>query len=126
MDAETAASTIAVLSGVFDDLLTLQQGQCAEKYSWEDLYRRVYNLVLHKYGLDVYEAIRAALQRNVRNSDSKEAFMQHARMVRDICLYLERTYVAINHKKLRRIEELAANIYDSHRVIPSRTHTHTH
>jgi hypothetical protein len=39
--------------------------------------------------------------------------MLKAEMVRDICLFLNRTYIRIH--RLRNIEELATDIYDSHR-----------
>ena len=91
-----------MLSDVFGDLFTRQRIQ---QHNFEHLFKRVYSLMLHKYGLDVYEAIRAALQRNGRNAESKEAFMPNSGMVRDICMHLDRTYVVT--RKLRRIDELA-------------------
>ena len=113
MDAETAAASIAVMNNAFDDIFARKHKQL----NFEELYCCAYNLTHHKYGLDLYEAIRAALQHHVaaavRNAESKEEVMLKAGMVRDICLYFNRTYI-VTHR-LRNIEELATDIYDSHR-----------
>ncbi len=48
----------------------------------ESLYHSVFTLTSLKYGMHVYEAVKAALRRHVRQAESRESFMRHASAVR--------------------------------------------
>ena len=49
---------------------------------FESLYHSVFTLTSLKYGMNVYEAVEAALRRHVRQAESWESFMRHASAVR--------------------------------------------
>ena len=88
----------------------------ASKLSFEELYRNAYNLVIHKHGELLYESVKGKIKNSLLlnvpeisiNSDDQllvviaEAWDSHCLslgMIRDILMYLDRTYVN-EHKKI--------------------------
>jgi len=84
--------------------------------SFEELYRTGYNMVLHKFGEMLYSNVEKLLrerstllcERVERNPDEtflaavKKTWLEHKRsltMVRDILMYMDRTFVKQNQKK---------------------------
>jgi len=89
----------------------------ASMLSFEELYRNAYNLVLHKHGDLLYDGVRGTIEERLRDvgaavaSSSDEALLgevcsrwdEHRttmEMVRDILMYMDRTY-ATQTKKLQ-------------------------
>lgn len=91
--------------------------------SFEELYRNSYNLVIQKHGKLLYDGVtsklsshlNAASQRLASTADSSLleeialSFENHVitmTMVRDILMYMDRTYVTSNHEKLTFVQGL--------------------
>lgn len=108
MDPEYADKTWKVL----EDAIREIHNQNASGLSFEELYRSAYNMVLHKHGDRLYAGVRQCLARHLQQvgrsllaSPPGEPFLRELRrawddhvkstqMVRDILMYLDRTYVA--------------------------------
>jgi len=120
MDAAAARSTFASLASAMDEI----HNRNASTLSFEELYRNAYNLVLHKHGGLLYDGVRDRLASHLRSSggrlvrlardgDAVEgdyrlleeaacAWREHRVtmvMVRDIFMYMDRTYVPQNRKR---------------------------
>ncbi|KAG5188131.1 Cullin [Tribonema minus] len=106
MDAAAAAGIWGNLSRAIDEI----HNKNASELSYEELYRNAYNLVLHKHGellyANVRESLRAHLTRVARAAacvpDEQLLGELSARwadhqvtmvMIRDILMYMDRTYV---------------------------------
>ena len=89
--------------------------QDASGLSFEELYRNAYNMVLHKFGDKLYNGLSDTITAHLRtvaqdvvdaNDDCflgelKEKWANHklsSIMIRDILMYMDRTYVATNKK----------------------------
>jgi cullin 3 len=100
---------------ILEDAIREIHNQNASGLSFEELYRNAYNMVLHKHGDRLYAGVRQALARHLQQvarrllaeapSGGAEPFLRALRrawddhvkstqMVRDILMYLDRTYVA--------------------------------
>jgi cullin 3 len=94
--------------------------------SFEELYRNAYNLVLYKHGDILYDGVKASVQSHLNakatlvtatpNSRLLEAvslcWSEHKVtmiMVRDILMYMDRTYV--QRKKKKPVYELGLQIF---------------
>lgn len=85
-------------------------GESAGDLSFEELYRTGYNMVLHKHGEKLYESVEGLLNSRTKDicveiksaneatflEEVKSKWLAHKRslkMVRDILMYMDRTYV---------------------------------
>mmetsp|Transcript_27729 Transcript_27729/g.70664 ORF Transcript_27729/g.70664 Transcript_27729/m.70664 type:complete len:735 (-) Transcript_27729:440-2644(-) len=101
---------------VLEDAIHEIHNQNASGLSFEELYRNAYNMVLHKHGLRLYNGLVATLTAHLKDIASKvEAtqgvpFLQElkrrwgdhthsSQMIRDILMYMDRTYVTQNQRK---------------------------
>eukprot|EP00903_Cladosiphon_okamuranus_P018135 g16689.t1 len=101
------------------DLLSTAIGEIhnknASSLSFEELYRNAYNLVLHKHGDLLYAGVKQSVQAHLDKVGEKiaeatddrllhelsEQWGDHQvtmQMVRDILMYMDRTYVSFNKK----------------------------
>lgn len=101
----------------------------ASGLSFEELYRSAYNMVLHKYGEKLYDGLQNTITWRLKEiSKSIEAeqgglfleelnakWMDHNKalqMIRDILMYMDRTYVASSHRTP--VHELGLNLWRDH------------
>lgn len=122
MDRSDARETWDVLAAAIDEIYNRN----ASQLSFEELYRNAYNLVLHKHGALLYEGVtekitahlvttvrEVAEQPNARLLDAMaEAWTDHSMtmvMIRDILMYMDRTYVA--QAKRRPVYELGLHLF---------------
>lgn len=122
MDRQDAARTWDILAVAIDEIYNRN----ASQLSFEELYRYAYNLVLHKHGAVLYEGVTAKLtqhlQVTVRHLAATRdtglldavatAWKEHTVtmvMIRDILMYMDRTYVA--HQKRRTVYELGLHLF---------------
>ncbi|KQK01936.1 cullin-3A [Brachypodium distachyon] len=101
----------------------------ASGLSFEELYRSAYNMVLHKYGEKLYTGLQSTMTWRLKEiSKSIEAaqgglfleelnakWMDHNKalqMIRDILMYMDRTYVPTSHKTP--VHELGLNLWRDH------------
>lgn len=113
MDAASAQMVWEDLDKSIDEIYKKN----ASKLSFEELYRKAYNLVLHKHAEMLYESVRKKLTRNLteaveqRLADRPDddlllgidaVWTDHiisSKMIRDILMYMDRAYV-VQHKKI--------------------------
>mmetsp|Transcript_23480 Transcript_23480/g.26759 ORF Transcript_23480/g.26759 Transcript_23480/m.26759 type:complete len:764 (+) Transcript_23480:117-2408(+) len=98
----------------------------SSRLSFEELYRNAYNLVIQKHGTLLYDGVTNNLSSNLLNTAARlsqvpdstlleevaTSFREHVTtmiMIRDILMYMDRTYVAQN--KQRPIYELGLYLY---------------
>ncbi|TVU28514.1 hypothetical protein EJB05_20033 [Eragrostis curvula] len=101
----------------------------ASGLSFEELYRSAYNMVLHKYGEKLYDGLKNTMTWRLKEiSKSIEAaqgglfleelnakWMDHNKalqMIRDILMYMDRTYVPTSHRTP--VHELGLNLWRDH------------
>ncbi|CAD6242390.1 unnamed protein product [Miscanthus lutarioriparius] len=101
----------------------------ASGLSFEELYRSAYNMVLHKYGEKLYDCLQNTMTWRLKEiSKSIEAaqgglfleelnakWMDHNKalqMIRDILMYMDRTYVPTSHRTP--VHELGLNLWRDH------------
>ncbi|KAK3155280.1 hypothetical protein QOZ80_2BG0201170 [Eleusine coracana subsp. coracana] len=101
----------------------------ASGLSFEELYRSAYNMVLHKYGEKLYDGLQNTMTWRLKEiSKSIEAaqgglfleelnakWMDHNKalqMIRDILMYMDRTYVPTSHRTP--VHELGLNLWRDH------------
>ncbi|KAM0936356.1 putative cullin protein, neddylation [Dioscorea sansibarensis] len=107
----------------------------ASGLSFEELYRNAYNMVLHKYGEKLYSGLVATMTSHLKDiSRSIEAaqgglFLEELnskweehnkalQMIRDILMYMDRTFVPINHKTP--VHELGLNLWRDNIIYSSK------
>ncbi|CAN6239438.1 unnamed protein product [Urochloa humidicola] len=101
----------------------------ASGLSFEELYRSAYNMVLHKYGEKLYDGLQSTMTWRLKEiSKSIETaqgglfleelnakWMDHNKalqMIRDILMYMDRTYVPTAHRTP--VHELGLNLWRDH------------
>lgn len=112
MDGEFADQTWQTLRNAIHEI----HRQNASGLSFEELYRNAYNMVLHKYGDMLYDGLVNTITQHLRGvaaevaaaSDDERFLLQmkdkwekhklSSIMIRDILMYMDRTYV-VAHKK---------------------------
>lgn len=111
MDPQYADKTWKVLEDAIHEI----HNQNASGLSFEELYRNAYNMVLHKYGDRLYNGLIRTLTQQLKEvADKVEAtqgvpFLKELKlrwdehnkstqMIRDILMYMDRTYVAQQQK----------------------------
>ena len=89
--------------------------QNASGLSFEELYRNAYNMVLHKFGDKLYQGLESTITKHLQAvakeifEQNDESFMSELKdkwdkhklssiMIRDILMYMDRTYVASQKK----------------------------
>ncbi|GKY95814.1 hypothetical protein MPSEU_000542100 [Mayamaea pseudoterrestris] len=121
MDKKDAEETWNVLGSAMDEIYNRN----ASVLSFEELYRNAYNLVLHKYGAFLYDKVSenmtlhlTATVNQLQNSRGcmlqamADAWKDHqmtASMIRDILMYLDRTYVV--QQRRRPVYELGLHLF---------------
>lgn len=122
MDMMVARNTWSSLADAMDEI----HNRNASSLSFEELYRNAYNLVLHKHGSLLYDGVTDKITNqllktaehlaNVPDSSLLEevatSFREHSItmvMIRDILMYMDRTYVDQNRK--RPIYELGLHLF---------------
>jgi len=122
MDRTVASQTWDALANAIDEIYNRN----ASQLSFEELYRNAYNLVLHKHGTLLYEGVSeklsshllATVERVAEVPDSSlleeisKTWKEHQItmiMVRDILMYMDRTY--IKQQRRRPIYELGLHLF---------------
>ncbi|KAG7360505.1 cullin protein 3 [Nitzschia inconspicua] len=122
MDKTVAQQTWGALANAIDEIYNRN----ASQLSFEELYRNAYNLVLHKYGTLLYEGVTQKLHEHLTATakrleevpDSKlleEISITWAEhqitmiMVRDILMYMDRTYIL--KERRRPVYELGLHLF---------------
>jgi cullin 3 len=122
MDRTGADQTWNSLSNAIDEI----HNRRTSSLSFEELYRNAYNMVIQKYGNTLYDGVTHKLTdhldalanrlSHVPDSTLLEevsvSFTDHVitmNMIRDILMYMDRTYVTNNHK--RPVFELGLHLY---------------
>jgi len=111
MDRKAAQQIWASLSGAIDEI----HNKNASSLSFEELYRNAYNLVLHKHGELLYNGVKLSVENHLQETATAiartpdETLLAELAvrwgdhqvimvMVRDILMYMDRTYVTQNKK----------------------------
>ncbi|KAH7436226.1 hypothetical protein KP509_05G009200 [Ceratopteris richardii] len=111
---------------VLDEAICEIYNHNASGLSFEELYRNAYNMVLHKYGDKLYMGLVDTLSRHLKNMAStieaaqgglfleelNRNWLEHNKalqMIRDILMYMDRTYVP-NYNKTP-VHELGLNLW---------------
>ncbi|KAJ3700553.1 hypothetical protein LUZ61_004258 [Rhynchospora tenuis] len=107
----------------------------ASRLSFEELYRSAYNMVLHKYGDKLYTGLVATmtghLNKIAKSIESAQGglFLEKLnqkwadhnkalQMIRDILMYMDRSYVPTSHKTP--VHELGLNLWRDHIIHSSK------
>lgn len=111
MDPNYADKTWKVLEDAIHEI----HNQNASGLSFEELYRNAYNMVLHKFGDRLYKGVIDTLTKQLQDVASKiekiqgvpflkelkkrwEEHVKSTQMIRDILMYMDRTYVQQQQK----------------------------
>jgi cullin 3 len=122
MDRQDATKVWDILARAIDEIYNRN----ASQLSFEELYRHAYNLVLHKHGAVLYEGVTAKLTQHLTETVEQLAtthptsllesvatsWKEHCVtmvMIRDILMYMDRTYVT-QHKR-RTVYELGLHLF---------------
>ncbi|CAL5060398.1 unnamed protein product [Urochloa decumbens] len=129
IDPETVAITCKAVTQTICELYA--QGNIS--MSFEDLYRGAYNMILHKKGEELYSVVETTMTSEVQSlcrpldaaPADGAAFLQEllakwnqhikaVNMIRDMLMYMDRTYVFTNHKTP--IKELGLRLWREHMI----------
>jgi len=122
MDRTVAIKTWEALANAIDEIYNRN----ASQLSFEELYRNAYNLVLHKHGTLLYEGVSEKLSSHLLDTvdrladlpdssmleDIASTWSEHQItmiMVRDILMYMDRTYIA--QQRRRPVYELGLHLF---------------
>ena len=122
MDRSDANRTWSILAGAIDEIYNRN----ASQLSFEELYRYAYNLVLHKHGSVLYEGVSAKLTEHLQDTVNQlaqvhqnslleavsEQWKEHCItmvMIRDILMYMDRTYV--QQQRRRTVYDLGLHLF---------------
>lgn len=123
MDESDAQASWTVLATAIDEIYNRN----ASQLSFEELYRNAYNLVLHKHGGLLYEGVTDKINQHllqtvhILSGDVHEEQLLEATadvwkehqitmtMIRDILMYMDRTYV--NQQRRRPVYELGLHLF---------------
>eukprot|EP00271_Cylindrocystis_brebissonii_P019086 TRINITY_DN5647_c0_g1_i1.p1 TRINITY_DN5647_c0_g1~~TRINITY_DN5647_c0_g1_i1.p1 ORF type:complete len:742 (+),score=137.63 TRINITY_DN5647_c0_g1_i1:468-2693(+) len=112
---------------VLEDAINEIYNHNASGLSFEELYRNAYNMVLHKFGDKLYHGLEQTMARHleviaasIESSQQGDLFLQELnakwadhnkslQMIRDILMYMDRTYVK-NNKKVP-VHDLGLNLW---------------
>ncbi|KAF3329197.1 cullin-3A-like protein [Carex littledalei] len=108
----------------------------ASRLSFEELYRTAYNMVLHKYSEKLYSGLVATLTwhlnkiaKSIESAQQGDLFLEKLnekwadhnkalQMIRDILMYMDRSYVPSCHKTP--VHELGLNLWRDHIIHSSK------
>ncbi|CAL1370617.1 unnamed protein product [Linum trigynum] len=110
----------------------------ASGLSFEELYRNAYNMVLHKFGEKLYSGLVSTMTSHLKEISKAieaaqgESFLEELnrkwndhnkalQMIRDILMYMDRTYIPSNHKTP--VHELGLNLWRDNIVRSSKIQT---
>jgi len=113
MDQKDAQQTWGVLANAIDEIYNRN----ASQLSFEELYRNAYNLVLHKHGALLYEGVTDKLNAHLLETvktlaaTAEAQLLEHMSqtwnehqitmvMIRDILMYMDRTYVIQQRRRM--------------------------
>jgi len=113
MEQKDAQQTWSVLANAIDEIYNRN----ASQLSFEELYRNAYNLVLHKHGALLYEGVSDKLNAHLLDTvkilaetpegqlleHMSQTWKEHQItmiMIRDILMYMDRTYVVQQRRRL--------------------------
>jgi len=122
MDQSSASTTWNALARAIDEIYNRN----ASQLSFEELYRNAYNLVLHKHGALLYEGVSDKISSHLAQTvqrladipdsslldDMARTWAEHQItmiMVRDILMYMDRTYVSAQRR--RPVYELGLHLF---------------
>ena len=122
MEQKDAQQTWSVLANAIDEIYNRN----ASQLSFEELYRNSYNLVLHKHGALLYEGVTEKLNSHLMETvkilaETAEAqLLEHMSetwkehqitmvMIRDILMYMDRTYVL--QQRRRTVYDLGLHLF---------------
>ncbi|VEU39797.1 unnamed protein product [Pseudo-nitzschia multistriata] len=122
MDKTVASQTWNVLAKAIDEIYNRN----ASKLSFEELYRNAYNLVLHKHGTLLYEGVTEKINSHLTETaehlsnvpdtslleELSTTWSEHLItmiMVRDILMYMDRTY--IQQQRRRPVYKLGLHLF---------------
>ncbi|GJM86837.1 hypothetical protein PR202_ga02732 [Eleusine coracana subsp. coracana] len=129
LDPKYAERTWKVLEHAITNLKQRRLQHNASGLSFEELYRSAYNMVLHKYGEKLYDGLQntmtwrlkeiskliEAAQGGLFLEELNAKWMDHNKalqMIRDILMYMDRTYVPTSHRTP--VHELGLNLWRDH------------
>ena len=122
MDRTVASKTWEALANAIDEIYNRN----ASQLSFEELYRNAYNLVLHKHGTLLYEGVSEKLSSHLLETVDRLAEVPDSSlleeisstwnehqvtmiMVRDILMYMDRTYIM--QQRRRPVFELGLHLF---------------
>jgi len=122
MDITQARATWSSLSMAIDEI----HSRNASQLSFEELYRNAYNLVLHKHGSLLYDGVSSKITSHLQSmvthlcsisdatllEEMSKCWSEHRInmiMIRDILMYMDRTFVASQRK--RPVYELGLGLF---------------
>jgi len=127
MDPNYADKTWKVLESAIHEI----HNQNASGLSFEQLYRNAYNMVLHKYGDRLYSGLKKTLAEQLQSVASRieaaqglpflkelkqrwDDHLKSTQMIRDILMYMDRTYV--NQQQKTPVYPLGLELWRDHVV----------
>jgi cullin 3 len=122
MDRATALQTWDALANAIDEIYNRN----ASQLSFEELYRNAYNLVLHKFGMLLYDGVTENISGHLLETVQRLADVPDSTlleemaatwsehqitmvMIRDILMYMDRTYVQAQRR--RPVYELGLHLF---------------
>lgn len=122
MDRTTALQTWDALANAIDEIYNRN----ASRLSFEELYRNAYNLVLHKFGVLLYDGVTEKISAHLLETVQRLADVPDSTlleeiaatwsehqitmvMIRDILMYMDRTYVPAQRR--RPVYELGLHLF---------------
>ncbi|XP_057447618.1 cullin-3B-like [Lotus japonicus] len=132
VDPKYAEKTWKVLEHAINEIYNHN----ASGLSFEELYRNAYNMVLHKFGEKLYLGLVKTVTSHLREisqsieSAQGEVFLDELnrkwvdhnkalQMIRDILMYMDRTYIPSNHKTP--VHQLGLNLWRDEVIHSSKT-----
>ncbi|XP_028762095.1 cullin-3A-like [Neltuma alba] len=134
MDPKYADKTWKILEHAINEIYNHN----ASGLSFEELYRNAYNMVLHKFGERLYSGLVTTMTAHLKDIANSveaaqgESFLEelnrkwsdHNRalqMIRDILMYMDRTYIPSTHKTP--VHELGLNLWRENVIYSSQIRT---
>ncbi|XP_054810471.1 cullin-3A-like isoform X1 [Prosopis cineraria] len=134
MDPKYADKTWKILEHAIHEIYNHN----ASGLSFEELYRNAYNMVLHKFGERLYSGLVTTMTAHLKDIANSveaaqgESFLEELnrkwndhnralRMIRDILMYMDRTYIPSTHKTP--VHELGLNLWRENVIYSSQIRT---
>ncbi|KAJ4746042.1 Cullin family protein [Rhynchospora pubera] len=133
VDPKYADRTWAVIEHAINEIYNHN----ASGLSFEELYRNAYNMVLYKFGERQYNGLVSTVTRHLRDmgkaiesaqgsflDELNRKWSDHTKsmqMIRDVLMYMDRTYIPTNHKTP--VYELGLNLWRDHIIHSAKIQT---